>query len=85
MEKILFKTTDTLYTRKDRKIFENYFVTQAQKSGLTILEHDIDHLTMVGYKWNFLKYYIMSTYVSVKHGQKLSMELKRIISVLFWK
>lgn len=63
----------------------NYFANQAEKSGLTVLEKDVDHIMMQGYKWNFLKYYIRSAKVSVQHGQKLSNELKRIISVLFWR
>ena len=81
----LFRTTDTLNTKRDREIFMNYFLTQARKAGLEVLEYDLDHIRMQGYKMNFLKYYISSAKVSVQHGQKLSEELKRIISVLFWK
>jgi len=81
----LFRTTDTLLTRTDREVFMNYFANQAVKSGLTVLEKDVDHIKMLGTKWSFLKYYIRSTKVSVEHGQKLSNELKRIISVLFWR
>lgn len=82
---ILFRTTDTLLTRTDREVFMNYFANQAEKSGLIILEKDVDHIKMLGYKGNFLKYYIRTAKVSVQHGQKLSNELKRIISVLFWR
>lgn len=81
----LFRTTDTLLTRTDREVFMNYFANQAVKSGLTVLEKDVDHIRMLGTRWSFLKYYIRSTKVSVQHGQKLSNELKRIISVLFWR
>lgn len=82
---ILFRTTDTLNTKKDREIFMNYFLTQARKAGLEIIEYDLDHIRLQGYRWNFLKYYISSVKVSVQHGQKLSNEIKRIISVLFWR
>ena len=81
----LFRTTDTLLSRTDREEFMNYFANQAAMSGLLILDKDFDHIRMVGDKWSFLKYYIRTIKVSVKHGQKLSNELKRIISVLFWR
>ena len=85
MEKVLFRTEDILLTKMNRETCMEYFVQQAEKSGLTILEKDVDHIKMLGYKWNFLKYYIRSAKVSVQLGQKLSNELKRIISVLFWR
>lgn len=81
----LFRTTDTLLTRTDREVFMNYFANQAVRSGLTILEKDVDHIRMLGDRWSFLKYYIRTVKVSVQHGQKLSNELKRVISVLFWR
>lgn len=81
----LFRTTDILLTRTDREVFMNYFANQAEKSGLIILDKNVDRIMMVGYKGDFLKYYIRTVKVSVQHGQKLSNELKRIISVLFWR
>lgn len=81
----IFRTTDYLHTKSDARKFEEYFRNQALKSGLVVLEHDTEHIRMAGTKWSFLKYYIRSTKKSVEHGQKLSSELKRILSVLFWK
>lgn len=81
----LFRTTDILNTKTDREIFMNYFVTQAKKCGLEVLEQDLDHIQMLGYRHEFLRYYIRTLKVSVQHGAEVSRELKRIISVLFWR
>lgn len=85
MEKILFRTADVLNTKTDREIFMNYFVNLAKSSGLTVLECDVDHIQMLGDRWSFLKYYSRGIKESVRHGSKLSDELKRVISVLFWR
>lgn len=85
MERTLFRTADYLHTRTDREIFMNYFVNLAKSSGLTVLEYDVDHIRMLGDRWSFLKYYSRGIKESVRHGSKLSNELKRTISVLFWR
>ena len=84
MERTLFRTKDIFKVGGDAQKAILHYANLAKKSGLTIIELDNEHFTMVGYKLNFLKYYVWSAPVSVKHGQKLSAELKRIIDVLFW-
>lgn len=80
-----FRTIDYLGAQMEVKEFENYFVSQALRSGLDVISHSVSHVRMAGSKWSFLKYYVRTMRVSVKNGQKLSNELKRICDVLFWR
>lgn len=82
---VLFRTTDYLNANFNRKEIARYYLALAKESGLEVLEYDTHHIEMGGNKWSFFKYYIRGMRFSVKCGQPLSDELKRIISVLFWK
>ena len=63
-----------------------YYLKKAKESGLTILDYvESDVLYMQGFKRQFLKYYISTMVQSVKDGQSIFNELKRSISVIFWR
>lgn len=81
--KIIFNTVDYLHCDAESS---RYYLKKARENGLLILDYvESDHLYMHGFRRQFFKYYISTMIHSVKDGQKISNELKRIISVLFWK
>jgi ubiquinone/menaquinone biosynthesis C-methylase UbiE len=81
--KTSFRTHDYLHCNAESSC---YYLKKAEQSGLTILKYvESDALYMQGFKRQFLKYYISTMVHSVKDGQSIFNELKRIISVIFWR
>lgn len=81
---IIFSTIDYLHYCNAES--SNYYLKKAEKSGLTILDYiESNHLYMYGFKRQFIKYYISTMVQSVKDGQSIFNELKRIITVIFWR
>ena len=78
-----FRTHDYLGCNAESS---RYYLRRAEESGLTILDYiESDVLYMQGFKRQFLKYYISTMVQSVKDGQSIFNELKRIITVIFWR
>ena len=81
----IFRTTDYILVKDgDQKEALDYFRNAAKECGLYIFETHDDSITMVGYKSDFIKYYIRTMKMSVILGQTVLNEVKRIISVIFW-
>lgn len=81
----IFKTTDYIFVKDgDQKEALDYFRNAAKECGLYIFETHNGSITMVGYKIDFIKYYIRTMKMSVILGQTVFNEVKRLISVIFW-
>ena len=86
MDKIGFRTIDYFDCPKSFKLYlASGCLYKAQKCGLVVLEFDLNHMCMRGYKRQFLKYYLETMAISKKAGGSLLEEFKRIIQVIFWK
>lgn len=80
---IVFNTKDYLHCNAESS---RYYLKKAEQNGLTILDYvESNVLYMQGFKRQFLKYYISTMVHSVKDGQSIFNELKRIITIIFWK